>query len=48
VKLYAVEEIIPLLQLLSEKQADELEGQHLDTRTWSNIPILLVFEKDRI
>ena len=34
-KLYSIEEIIELLQMLSEKQADELEGQHLDFKEWN-------------
>jgi len=31
-KLFSIEDIIELLQQLNEKQADELEGQHLDLR----------------
>ncbi len=34
-KLFTIEEIIPLLQRLNEKQADELEGQHLDFKEWN-------------
>lgn len=34
-KIYSIEEIIPLLQQLNEKQADELEGQHLDFKEWN-------------
>lgn len=35
-KLYPIEEIIDFLQLLKEKQADELEGQHLDFKEWNS------------
>lgn len=34
-KLFSIEDIIPLLQQLNEKQADDLEGQHLDFKEWN-------------
>lgn len=34
-KLFSIEDIIELLQKLNEKQADELEGQHLDFKEWN-------------
>lgn len=34
-KLFPIEDIIELLQQLNEKQADELEGQHLDFKEWN-------------
>jgi ATP-dependent DNA helicase RecG len=34
-KLFSIEDIIELLQQLNEKQADELEGQHLDFKEWN-------------
>jgi len=34
-KLFSIEDIIGLLQQLNEKQADELEGQHLDFKEWN-------------
>ena len=33
-KLFSIESIIELLPQLNEKQADELEGQHLDFKEW--------------
>jgi len=34
-KLFSIESIIDLLPQLNEKQADDLEGQHLDFNEWS-------------
>ena len=34
-KLYSIEDIIELFQQLHEKQADQLEGQHLDFKEWN-------------
>lgn len=34
-KLFSIEDIIEFLQQLNEKQADELEGQHLDFKEWN-------------
>jgi len=34
-KLFSIEDTIELLQQLIEKQADELEGQHLDFKEWN-------------
>ena len=33
-KLFSIESIIELLQQLNEKQADDIEGQHLDFKEW--------------
>jgi ATP-dependent DNA helicase RecG len=35
VKLFSIESIIELLQQLNEKQADDIEGQHLDFKEWN-------------
>lgn len=34
-KLFSIEDIVEFLQQLDEKQADELEGQHLDFKEWN-------------
>lgn len=34
-KLSSIEDIVELLQQLNEKQADELEDQHLDFKEWN-------------
>ena len=34
-KLFSIEDIIEFLQQLNEKQADDIEGQHLDFKEWN-------------